>query len=579
MSKRRTKLLLATSLVSLLLVSACSSNNTGNSTNNGASDSGSNGTETNAAANGNTANETVDPFGKYDPPIDLTTVRSTLDGTKFPPGDSWDNNTWSRAYEEMLGIKIKNNWNVSNAQFDQKMNVSIVSGDLPDLIPVNAKQLQTLVQGDMIEDMTDVFEKYASPMLKDTMNANNALPKKSASYDGKLMAIPGYVRGNDDVDMIWIREDWRIKLGLPEPKTIDDLVKIILAFTNDDPDGNGKKDTYGLNLNKTLWDGYSGLRGWFNGFHAYPYSNESTSMWIKDKDGKLVYGSIQPEMKPALAKLQELYKAGAIDPQFVVYDGPKSAENEKNEKTGVHFGHFWNIGWPIDPTDKQKNPNMEWKPYPIVSVDDQPAAVGVVQPQSTWFYAVKKGYKHPEALVKMLNLYYEKLYGATSEPSVYHTQIIDGENYGIFPFSPVDGQVPEKNLTAWRLLQDAFKSEDTSGLNPEQKQYYDAYMKYVKEKDVTNWGADRTWGPEGSYSIIAHYTDNNLMLTNEFIGAPTPTMAQKGSILMDMEKQMITKIILGESVDSFDTFVENWKASGGDQITAELNEWYAANNK
>ncbi|MFS0778212.1 hypothetical protein ABC255_19705 [Neobacillus sp. 3P2-tot-E-2] len=40
-----------------------------------------------------------------------------------------------------------------------------------------------------------------------------------------------------------------------------------------------------------------------------------------------------------------------------------------------------------------------------------------------------------------------------------------------------------------------------------------------------------------------------------------------------MELEMVTKIILGESIGEFDKFVENWKKLGGDDITKEVNEW------
>lgn len=41
-----------------------------------------------------------------------------------------------------------------------------------------------------------------------------------------------------------------------------------------------------------------------------------------------------------------------------------------------------------------------------------------------------------------------------------------------------------------------------------------------------------------------------------------------------MEEEVFTKIIMGDSIDLFDKFVEDWKKLGGDQITKEINEWY-----
>ena len=62
-----------------------------------------------------------------------------------------------------------------------------------------------------------------------------------------------------------------------------------------------------------------------------------------------------------------------------------------------------------------------------------------------------------------------------------------------------------------------------------------------------------------------------------FVGAATETMTYMMSTLDDLRDEAFVKIILGEEpVDAYDTFVENWMAMGGEQITAEVNEWYAS---
>lgn len=546
----------------LLFVTACS----GKTAENG-------GTASPAAAKESPgATNAAAPGGKYDPPIELTTVRSLLEGMPFPSGDNIDNNVWYREYEQKLGIKLKNKWSVNDNQYEQKMNVSIIANDLPDIIPVNAKQLQTLIEGGLIEDLTDVYKKYASPIVKKALESSGGLGLQSATYKGKLMAVPSTSRGLDDAQMLWIRSDWLKKLNLNPPKTLDDLLNIMTAFMEQDPDGNGKKDTYAFNLVKDLYVGYSGIAGFFNMYHAYPYTSSSGSMWIKDASGKLAYGSIQPEMKAPLLQLQKLFKAKGIDPEFVVYDGAKASQNEMQNKTGVHVGTFSNPGWPLEDF-KKNNPNGDWLPFPLVSIDDKPALSQVTTPQALTFYAVKKGSKHPEAVFKMLDLYLENIFGTKADPEKYHSKTEGGVSYGFFKYAAVAGGFTENNQNAHYAVMDALKTNDTSKLNPEQKKYYDQVVGFQKG-DPALWSGFRYWGPEGSFSVLGQYKNKNAFKINEFIGAPTPTMVEKGSVLMDMEKQMITKIILGEPIELFDQFVKDWKASGGDKITQEVNTWY-----
>ena len=67
----------------------------------------------------------------------------------------------------------------------------------------------------------------------------------------------------------------------------------------------------------------------------------------------------------------------------------------------------------------------------------------------------------------------------------------------------------------------------------------------------------------------------DIALKQMFTGAPTMSMQMNNDILTKMEKDTFSQIIYGKaSIDAFDTFVEKWKSSGGDQNTHEVNEWY-----
>ena len=117
----------------------------------------------------------------------------------------------------------------------------------------------------------------------------------------------------------FIRHDWLEALGLEEPTNQQEMVDAMIAFATQDPDGNGVDDTYGLALVRELWGAQYGLEGFFNAYHAYP------NIWYEDEEGNLVYGTVQAEpMKAALADLQKLYAAGAIDPEFIVKDSAKA---------------------------------------------------------------------------------------------------------------------------------------------------------------------------------------------------------------------------------------------------------------
>ncbi|WP_248923874.1 extracellular solute-binding protein [Paenibacillus hamazuiensis] len=497
----------------------------------------------------------TDPLGKYDPPIEVTTVRSLDPNLKFREGENIDSNIWSKTIEKELGIKIKNSWTVNGAQYEQKMNVAIASGDLPEFMSLSPTQFVQLMDNGQLMDITSLVDKFGSPMLKEYLKSDGGLSLETATLKGKLMGIPTMASIVDSSPILWVRMDWLKKIGLPEPKTMDEVLKIAEAFANQDPDGNGKKDTVGFLASKELWTGYPRLMGFFNGYHAYP------NIWIKDGGGKLVYGGIQPEMKTALGELQKLYKAGLMDQEFGVKDTKKVEETVASGKNGLFFGPNWA---PLTTLQANKNndPNADWKPFPVVSADGKPIFAQNSAPGgNSYFTAINKNAKHPEAVIKVLNLFVEKMWGAKADPAFTSEE---ATTLAFHKYPPVTLFAANKNLTQHHKVAEALKSKDTSKLNGEEKSTYDTILKY-QGGDQKSWGTAKVFGEDSVYTIINNYKTNNQLIKDEMYLAPTPTMVQKKSTLDKMSDQMITSIILGAPLDDFDKFVSDWKKLGGDE--------------
>ena len=63
----------------------------------------------------------------------------------------------------------------------------------------------------------------------------------------------------------------------------------------------------------------------------------------------------------------------------------------------------------------------------------------------------------------------------------------------------------------------------------------------------------------------------------EYQSLPTPTMIERGSDLSKLVEENVLGMIIGEKpLGAFDDFVEQWTNLGGDLVTQEVNEWWAA---
>ncbi|WP_426454575.1 extracellular solute-binding protein [Paenibacillus sp. S-38] len=530
----------------------------------------------NSGGDGGKAVANDGPFGKYEPPIEVSFVRDLSDVVEnnvlgVLKNETLEDNRWSRLYEKELGIKMKYDWIVKGSptsdQYLQKINVTLASGDLPDFIPVNATQLKQLADSDQIEDVEAIYEKYASPMTKEVLKQEGSSPFDAVTLDGKLMAIPQVESSIERAMFIWIRTDWLEKLGLQPPKTTADVLAISKAFAEKDPDGNGQKDSFGLGVTKDLWGGAMGLEGFMAGYKAYP------NIWIENSSGKLEFGGIQPEVRKALQALQTMAKNGEIDKEFGIKDGGKVSEQISAGKIGMEYGEQWNSIWPLQ-LNRDNDPKAQWQAFPIVSESGETPKVPL-KFSTTRFWAVKKGAKHPEALVKLFNMHLEKNWGETEE---FNTYFAPPEAESVWQLSPVTPYPLKKNVEAFRAIDAARKAGDKSALKGEAKtiqEKLDMFASGSKE-GFGLWGWERIYGNQGSMGVVDQYDKNKQFLMEKFVGAPTPTMVERDATLKKLQNQVFVNIILGEPIETFDKFVKDWKQLGGDQITQEVNEWYAS---
>jgi putative aldouronate transport system substrate-binding protein len=51
-------------------------------------------------------------------------------------------------------------------------------------------------------------------------------------------------------------------------------------------------------------------------------------------------------------------------------------------------------------------------------------------------------------------------------------------------------------------------------------------------------------------------------------------MVKRQASLNDMINETFTKIIMGQSIDTFVKLMEDWKKLGGNDMTKEVNDWY-----
>jgi len=249
--------------------------------------------------------------------VALTTVSivSPLTYDTAPAADS----EIQKNIESILGVKLNITW-VPNASYNDKMTTLLAGNDLPDLLVVQGKTPAFVqsAQAGAFWDLTDYIKDYPNLAPNTAAEQRTGVPLDTqmiytnSSINGQVFGIPR-IRDVMRVATI-VRKDWLEKLNLPVPQTVDDLYNVANAFTNNDPDGNGVKDTYGLIIPK--WPGnyasqspYDVIETWFGAPNDWGVVN-----------GKLVPGFDTPAFLTANQFVKKMVNEGLINPDYATLD-------------------------------------------------------------------------------------------------------------------------------------------------------------------------------------------------------------------------------------------------------------------
>lgn len=512
--------------------------------------------------------------------VELTYMHK-LNGTeKYVGDDDINNNVWTRCYQDDLGIKLNYTIAAAGDDYTQKLTMAIASNELPDLMDLPPEEFSELANAGMLADITDSYEKDASDLLKQTIEVDGGIQLASAKVDGKLYGLPQLSAADGTCDLLWIRTDWLENLGLKAPTTMDELIEVAKAFRYNDPDGNGQDDTWGIGFQKAIVseDGASpgSYEGFFAAYGAY------AKAWVKGDDGKITYSGINDGIKDALTQLNQMYEDGLIDPEFGVKDTVKLGEDISAGKVGMFYG-LEGMPWGACKSNIENNPEAEWQCYPIVSATDEPAKP-ITYVRISRYYAANAKCEHPEALVKIANVFQDKINSLDSTEETLNTFGVDPEtgiNFAEYAAFGMDPAIQKCN-TYYKEIKDTLEGNSKiEDIHPEAARYYNVIKTYIdggmdKASNSLGWNYYKFIGPEGSWNtIINDYKVNDKLVQSAFFGAPTPTMSTNLVSMDKLQSETFVNIIMGtQKPETFDDFVKQWKEMGGDTITDEVNEWY-----
>ena len=480
----------------------------------------------------------AEPEKPKEPILVTITVKNVDPGWKWPKDE---NGVYSTFYAKEIGVKYKPidmPWE-GGVAYTQALNTMLASGDLPDIvIPWNGFENTMIKEGQAI-NLKEALPKYA-PNLWKKMPERIWKIMSTYSDDGGIYIIPAISTLAERSALI--RKDWLDRVGMSVPQTKDEFVAVLKAFRDKDANGNGDPkdeipvsgrelgrwmDNLFLMFGVAMWEGYPE-------WDVY--------------DGKVQYAAITPNMKAALEFIGMLYKEKLLDNETFLNKNENWKEKLSNDKIGQWYHLPGTLYSHTFQNTLKVNPKAEVAYMPMVKVDGFQGFVPMKQVIDLQFIINKKAEGKLPDIMKLIDYGYADYEFLRFGLEGHHHKVVDGKKV-VIPRSE-------------HLL----NSENRLGL--------EGFPITAEEKMQD---LEDSFDPD-QYKIVAPIVDQATAQGKPIAADGMPMSVYDGYEDIKTHKlyhEYMTKIIIGEwPLEKFDEFVEKWKASGGDEVTKRVNDWY-----
>lgn len=425
----------------------------------------------------------------------------------------------------------------------EKFNLMIASGELPDIIEYtwNGYGPDKAIKDQIIIPLNDLIDAYA-PNVKKIYDENPEIAKAAKTDSGNYYSM-GIIAVEDKLNTsggLIIRQDWLDDLGLSMPETIDEWYTVLKAF----------KEKKGATAPLSFARGEAFVGTFIGAFQS------TFDFYLKD--GKVVYGPMQPETKEFFKTMNQWYEEGLLDNNFSTTDAATIRANMLNGVTGVCYGGLGGTMGALIDAANDPNYKLAGAPYPTHAKGEKPM-FGQSNPKFIANAAISVKCKNPELAIKLLD------YGYSEEGKKFMNFGTEGVSYEDVSGYPTYTELITKNPDGLTMAQALTKYSKAGQTGPMQQdmRYLEQYAGRAEQQQA--WSA---WSDTDAkkYGMPVTYIAEDK--SKEY--------ATKYNDIDSYVNEMYIKFISGlESIDKFDTeYMESLKTRGIERLLELQQEAY-----
>ena len=287
--------------------------------------------------------------------------------------------------EEATNVHIE--WvEIPKSGWTEKINIMFSTDSLPDAIIGDVDMARNYEQLTVLDDYLEAYAPNVTAFFETRDDYPNAL----LSPDGTVRTLPiGDESAHNIIDsQLWINQKWLDQLNLQTPETPEELKEVLIAFRDQDPNGNGIQDEIPFTF-EDAWGWGNTIENVFgawgvleNGYHVFT------------EDGKVTFSAKEQGYYDALSYLHDLYQEELIDHDvFTLSEEQYSSRGAAGDVIGVFAGYGPQNGAGVQNSD-------DYRALPILKQADGSQMVGINNVTRTGGFVISKSCKNPAALVR-----------------------------------------------------------------------------------------------------------------------------------------------------------------------------------
>lgn len=374
------------------------------------------------------------------------------------------NQTFNDIALKELNIKIDYKTVAASTAYESKINLAIAAGNMPDMFyTTSSAKFAELRDDGMLADLTDSLY-----MLNDNLLSNylDYMPEilTACMKEGKLYALPQQTNRFTTAQRLYIRKDWLEIAGVEAPRTIDEMITVgeaFLAHKNEIAAATNisaaKVIPFSMHKDITYAGSYS-AEGLFNAHGA------SLGSFFLGEDGELYSSNTSPEARAAVETMRTMYEKGVLDSEFTTNTAASVQSFVSAGYVGMVFGEWWlpkdAVGTAVS-SETVNGADWTWVDLPLYG--DATASLPIVDTMLISGYnLVSSKCQHPEAVAKLVNLFYDIYYNDNAE-AIYGKGVLPSEGF-YYQFVPVKIWDGMASAAEYKRVQSVFDKLYEGGL-------------------------------------------------------------------------------------------------------------------